>query len=132
MFYNWVLMYNTALSNFFYQFQYLLWLGSPNEVFASLKQEEEEIKIKSTRNRSAQSNKSDSVDGVFQVNEASKMAGNITNNGSTNTDHGNRNDEARVTSTQSYIYVKKSKKMQLIYLYGINVSFVKKWKIISW
>ena len=57
----------------------------------------------STRNRGAQSNKSDSIDGIFQVNEASKMAGNITNDGSTNTDHGNGNNKAWVSIGNSCV-----------------------------
>ena len=78
-------------------------LQSPIDVSAPrTKKSNEEIKNEfCTRNRSAQSNKSDSIDGVFEVNEASKMASNITNDGSTDTNHGNGDNEAGVSSTQS-------------------------------
>merc|ERR1719166_733422 len=52
-------------------------------------------------NTCAQSNKSDSIDGIFEVNEASEMASNITNDSGTDTDHGNGDNEAWISSTQS-------------------------------
>ena len=66
----------------------------------SRKQQEEKKSI-CTRNRCAQSNKSDSIDGIFEVNEASEMASNITNDSGTDTDHSNGDNEAWISSTQS-------------------------------
>ena len=51
----------------------------------------------STRNRGAKSNKSNGIDGVLKENEAAQVTGNVTDNSSANTNHGNGNDEARVT-----------------------------------
>ena len=58
---------------------------------------------KRTGHRGSQSDKGNSIDGVLKVDEATEMAGNVTNDGGTDTDHGNRDDEARVTVGNSCV-----------------------------
>ena len=43
--------------------------------------------FQSTGNRGSEGNKSDGIDGILQVDEAAQVAGNITNHGSTETNH---------------------------------------------
>ena len=50
-----------------------------------------------TRYGSAKSNKCNGINGILEENETAQMASNITNHSGTNTDHGNGNDEARVS-----------------------------------
>ena len=49
-----------------------------------------------TGNRSSKGHESNGVDGIFEVDEASEMAGDITNDSSTNTDHGNGHHKTRI------------------------------------
>ena len=72
-----------------------------------------------TRNRCAQRYKSDCINGVFQVNEAAKMACNITDYGSTDTNHRNGNEEARITSSQSYQNVSSKKQGQYFFSFSL-------------
>ena len=58
--------------------------------------------FKSTRDGCSESDESNSINGILEENEATQMACNVTDNGSTSTDEENRNDEARITSSQSY------------------------------
>ena len=56
-----------------------------------------------TRYRCAESNKGNGIDGVFQEDEATKMASNVANDSSTKTDHGNRNHEAGISAGNIFI-----------------------------
>jgi len=51
----------------------------------------------SVRNRCAESHEGNGIDGILKENEAAQVTGNVTDNSSANTNHGNGNDEARVT-----------------------------------
>ena len=53
--------------------------------------------FKSTRDGCSESDESNSINGILEENEATQMACNVTDNGSTSTDEENRNDEARIT-----------------------------------
>ena len=50
-----------------------------------------------TRYASSKGNETDGVDTILEVNEAAEMAGNVSDNGSDQTDGGNGNDECRVS-----------------------------------
>ena len=55
----------------------------------------------STRYRCSQSHKGNSIDRIFQVNEATQMSCNVTNHRGTNSDHSDRHGEAGVTIGQA-------------------------------
>ena len=50
-----------------------------------------------TGNGCAESHEGNGIDGILKENEAAQVTGNVTDNSSANTNHGNGNDEARVT-----------------------------------
>ena len=50
-----------------------------------------------TGNWGAQSHKADGIDTVLEIDEAAKMAGDVSDNGSDNTDGSNGNDECGVS-----------------------------------
>ena len=49
-----------------------------------------------TRDTSSQCHEGNSIDRILQVDEAAQMTGDITNNSSTDSNHGDGNDEAGV------------------------------------
>jgi hypothetical protein len=55
-----------------------------------------------TRHAGSQSNKCDGIDAVLQVDEAAKMASNITNDGSAATDEGDRYDKSEISIAKSW------------------------------
>ena len=55
-----------------------------------------------TRDTGAQGDKCDSIDAVFEVDEATEVAGNISDDSSAGADEGDRNDKCNVTIGHSW------------------------------
>ena len=83
-----------------------------------------------TRNGSAQGDKSDCINGIFQVDEASKMSRNIANDSGTNANQSDRRYEARITfsnTCQSPKSILRSRKYFLrFFFHSLNFSYRKK------
>ena len=58
--------------------------------------------ILQTRNTSAQCHKGNSIDRILKEDEAAQMTGDITNDSSTDSNHGDGNDEAGVAIGNSW------------------------------
>ena len=54
-----------------------------------------------TRHAGSQGNKCNGIDSIFEVDEAAKVAGNISNDSSAGTDEGDRNDKSEISIEES-------------------------------
>ena len=72
-----------------------------------------------TRHGGSKSDKGNGVDTILEVNEATEMSSNVSNDGSTDTDSGDGDDKGGVSVEDSYLNIKENSQRK-IYFYKLH------------